>query len=46
MARKSYSTDLTDMEWKMLAPLIPPAKVGGIHAQQICVKYAMPSIII
>ena len=29
MARKSYATDLTDMEWEILAPLIPPAKEGG-----------------
>jgi putative transposase len=29
MARKSYPTDLTDMEWEILAPLIPPAKEGG-----------------
>jgi putative transposase len=29
MARKSYPTDLTDMEWEILSPLIPPAKSGG-----------------
>ncbi len=29
MARKSYPTDLNDMEWEILAPLIPPAKQGG-----------------
>jgi putative transposase len=29
MARKSYPTDLTDIEWEILAPLIPPAKTGG-----------------
>ncbi|BAY22854.1 transposase [Calothrix sp. NIES-2100] len=29
MTRKSYPTDLTDMEWEILAPLIPPAKEGG-----------------
>jgi putative transposase len=29
MARKSYPTDLTDMEWEILAPLIPAAKEGG-----------------
>ncbi|QLE48214.1 IS5 family transposase [Nostoc sp. C057] len=29
MARKSYPTDLTDIEWEILAPLIPPAKEGG-----------------
>ncbi|WP_096637149.1 IS5 family transposase [Anabaena sp. FACHB-709] len=29
MRRKSYSTDLNDSEWAILAPLIPPAKCGG-----------------
>ncbi|WP_267255671.1 transposase [Nostoc sphaeroides] len=29
MRRKSYSTDLNDSEWAILAPLIPPAKSGG-----------------
>jgi putative transposase len=29
MARRSYPTDLTDDEWRVLAPLIPPAKPGG-----------------
>lgn len=29
MSHKRYSTDLTDAEWKMLAPLIPGAKKGG-----------------
>jgi putative transposase len=26
---KRYPTDLTDAEWAMLAPFIPPAKAGG-----------------
>jgi putative transposase len=29
MSQKRYSTDLTDAEWKILAPLIPAAKPGG-----------------
>lgn len=29
MPRKPYPTDLNDMEWEILAPLIPPAKPGG-----------------
>ncbi len=29
MARQSYPTDLTDDEWRVLEPLIPPAKPGG-----------------
>lgn len=27
--RKHYSTDLKDEEWKIIEPLIPPAKAGG-----------------
>jgi putative transposase len=29
MARRAYPTDLTDDEWRVLEPLIPPAKAGG-----------------
>ena len=29
MNRPSYPTDLTDLQWKGLHPLIPPAKPGG-----------------
>ena len=29
MTRKAYCTDLSDSEWAILAPLIPPAKPGG-----------------
>ncbi|MDF5708097.1 MAG: IS5 family transposase [Nostoc sp. S4] len=29
MTRKTYSTDLSDSEWAILAPLIPAAKSGG-----------------
>src|SRR5260221_96681 len=29
MKRKHYTSDLTDQEWAILAPLIPPAKPGG-----------------
>src|SRR5829696_2912605 len=28
-ARKPYPTDLTDAQWALLEPLIPPAKPGG-----------------
>jgi putative transposase len=27
--RRRYPTDLTDAEWQLLAPLIPPPKPGG-----------------
>src|SRR5258707_14921539 len=29
MSRKHYTSDLTDEEWAILEPLIPPAKAGG-----------------
>jgi len=29
MERKRYPTDLTDKEWEILEPLIPPARPGG-----------------
>ena len=29
MERNSYPTDLTDEQWEILQPLIPPAKPGG-----------------
>lgn len=27
--RKSYKTDLTDKQWELIGPLLPPAKPGG-----------------
>jgi hypothetical protein len=29
MARKLYTTDLTDQQWHILKPLIPTSKAGG-----------------
>lgn len=29
MERKPYPTDLTDEQWKLIEPLLPPAKPGG-----------------
>jgi len=29
MTRKMYPSDLTDAEWQIVEPLIPPAKPGG-----------------
>lgn len=29
MERKAYNSDVTDAEWKIIAPLIPAAKSGG-----------------
>jgi len=29
MSRTAYPSDLTDAQWRMIEPLIPPAKQGG-----------------
>jgi putative transposase len=29
MTRKAYKTDLTDAQWQILEPLVPPPKPGG-----------------
>ena len=29
MLRAPYPTDLTDAQWALVAPLLPPAKPGG-----------------
>lgn len=29
MSKRRYPTDLTDQEWAVLEPLLPPAKTGG-----------------
>lgn len=31
MNRQAYDTDITDIGWEILAPLIPPEKSGGRH---------------
>ena len=31
MNRQAYDTDLSDIGWEILAPLIPPEKSGGRH---------------
>ncbi|TVV69841.1 transposase, partial [Sphingomonas solaris] len=28
-ARRRYDTDLTDIQWELIAPLIPDARAGG-----------------
>jgi len=30
-----YPTDLTDAQWALIAPHIPPAKLAGDHARLI-----------
>ncbi|HID20390.1 MAG TPA: transposase [Methanophagales archaeon] len=34
MERKSYHGDLSDAEWQIIEPLIPPAKTGGSPREQ------------
>jgi putative transposase len=31
MARTPYPSDLTDEQWSMIEPMIPPAELGGRH---------------
>lgn len=38
--RRKYSTDLSDAEWQILEPLLPPEKPGGRHR-----RYPMRDII-
>ena len=33
MTRKSYPTDLTDGQWAIVEPLIPPERGGGRHRE-------------
>ena len=40
MDRKAYDTDLSDIGWELLAPLIPPEKEGGRHR-----SVAMPEVV-
>ena len=43
MERKTYTTDLTDRQWALLAPLIPPAKPGG-RSRQVKVREVLNAI--
>ena len=38
--RRAYSSDLTDAEWQILEPMLPPEKPGGRHR-----KYTMREVI-
>lgn len=42
--RRSYPTDLTDKQWLIIAPLIPPAKPGGRH-REVDVREVIDAII-
>jgi hypothetical protein len=34
-SRLRYPSDLTDQEWALIEPLIPPAKRGGVVSQHV-----------
>src|SRR6266487_6646738 len=40
---RGYPSDLTEQEWAILDPLIPPAKGGGIRARRTCVRFSTRS---
>lgn len=48
MERKPYSSDLTDAQWELLKPLIPPPKPGGrprqVDMREVCngIFYLLP----
>jgi putative transposase len=43
MKRRSYPSDLSDEEWSVLEPLIPPAKPGG-HPRTTNMREVMNAI--
>ncbi len=43
MIRKGYKSDLTDKEWQIIKPLIPPAKPGG-HPRTVDIREVVNAI--
>jgi putative transposase len=43
MSRKTYPSDLSDIEWLLLASLIPAAKVGG-RPRSVCMREILNAI--
>jgi transposase len=39
--RLAYTTDLTDEEWQILEPLLPPERTGGRLRQYPCGRCSM-----
>lgn len=37
MSRKAYKSDLSDAQWRIIEPLIPPAKPGG-HPRTVNIR--------
>lgn len=44
MPRKAYPSDLSDAEWDILAPLVPPAKSGG-HPRVVDIREIINGIL-
>jgi putative transposase len=42
--RKPYPSDLTDAQWQILEPLIPPEKTGGSH-RSVCMREVVNTIL-
>ena len=40
-SRLRYPSDLTDAEWPLIKPLIPPAKRGGGKRTVKCARWSM-----
>lgn len=43
MTRKAYKSDLTDKEWQIIKPLIPPPKPGG-HPRTVNMRQVVNAI--
>jgi transposase len=43
LPRRAYPTDLSDAEWRLVQPLIPPVKSGGRPPATADVSWSMPS---
>jgi putative transposase len=45
-SRKKYPSDLTDEQWAIVAPLIPPAKSGprGGHPRQVDMREVLNTL--
>ena len=43
MTRKTYKSDLTDKEWRLIEPLIPPPKPGG-HPRTVDMREVVNAI--
>lgn len=43
MARESYPTDISDDEWVILGPLVPPARPGG-HPRTVNIREVLNAI--